>query len=83
MRRKIQRWGNSLAVRLPAGVIAECGVAEGSEVKVRAQGGTILLVPQRRQRHRKYRLEDLVRRITPRNRPALVDWGRRVGREIW
>ena len=33
MRRRVQRWGNSLAVRIPADLAAACSIAEGSEVE--------------------------------------------------
>ena len=32
---KISKWGNSLAVRLPAKLVDELGLAEGDEVEVR------------------------------------------------
>jgi len=82
MRRRVQRWGNSLAVRLPADVARACDLAEGAELDVRHEGGSIVLVLERPRRAR-YTLRQLVARITPRNRPERVDFGRRAGREIW
>jgi hypothetical protein len=32
---KLSRWGNSLAVRLPAGLVESLGIAEGSELSVK------------------------------------------------
>jgi len=32
---QVSRWGNSLAVRLPAGLVAELGLKEGDEVQLR------------------------------------------------
>ena len=32
----VSRWGNSLAVRLPAGVVEELGLKEGDEIELRA-----------------------------------------------
>ena len=83
MRAKIQRWGNSLAVRLPPQVIEACQVVEGTNVDVRAVAGNILLVLHARDRRKAYHLDDLVTRMNRRNRPAIVDWGGPVGREIW
>jgi antitoxin MazE len=34
-------------------------------------------------RRRKYTLEELVSKITPKNRHPETDWGRPMGKEIW
>lgn len=82
MRRRVQRWGNSLAVRIPAELAEACALTEGAEVDVRREGEALVLVPER-PRPKRYALARLVSRITPRNRPAVVDWGRPKGREVW
>ena len=44
---KLSRWGNSLAVRLPAGLIESLGVAEGSELSVKRNAdNSITLAPK-------------------------------------
>jgi antitoxin MazE len=82
MRRRVQRWGNSLAVRLPAHLAEAFNLDEGTELDVREEARAIVLVPERRKRG-KYTLRQLAGRITTRNRPPLVDFGRPQGREIW
>ncbi len=82
MRRRVQRWGNSLAVRIPADLAAACSIAEGSEVEVRQEGEALVLTPEQPRRKR-YALARLVSRITRANRPAPIDWGRPRGREVW
>ncbi len=82
MRRRVQRWGNSLAVRIPADLAESCALTEGTELEVRHEAGVIVLVPDRLRR-RRYALARLVAGITRRNRPELVDWGRPRGRETW
>jgi antitoxin MazE len=82
MRRRVQRWGNSLAVRIPASIAEDCALVEGASVEVRVEDGRVLLVPEAQGR-RKYTLEELVSRISKRNRHASVASGRRVGREAW
>ena len=82
MRRTVQRWGNSLAVRLPAHVVEACDLTEGTELDVRHEAGAIVLVPDTRGRG-KYTLRQLVARITKRNRPERVEFGRPMGREVW
>lgn len=82
MRRRVQRWGNSLAVRIPTDVAKACDLAEGTELEVRNEKGNIVLVPER-PRRRRYSLGDLVGQITRRNRHKLTDFGRPIGREVW
>ena len=78
MRAKIQKWGNSLAVRIPKPIAHDVGLRPDADVEMSIQGGRLVLEPTRRE----YTLEDLVRRITPENRHAEVDLGPPVGREI-
>jgi antitoxin MazE len=82
VRRRVQRWGNSLAVRIPADLAEACALTEGTELEVRHEAGVLVLVPDRLRR-RRYALARLVAGITRRNRPGLVDWGRPRGRETW
>ena len=80
MRSRVQKWGNSLAVRLPKSFAAEAGIDKDSPVDIVVEDGKIVLqaadddVPS---------LEDLVSRITKRNRHAEVRTGPPVGKEIW
>ncbi len=77
---KISKWGNSLAVRIPRGIAKEAGIGEGDSLALALQrDGSIVLRPAQR----RYRLQDLVSRITPRNRHRETDWGAPVGRESW
>ena len=34
MRLKVAKWGNSLAVRLPAKLVSELGLSEGDEIEI-------------------------------------------------
>lgn len=40
---KIQRWGNSLAVRLPRAITQNLRFKEGSSVLVAQEGGTVMI----------------------------------------
>jgi antitoxin MazE len=77
---KIQKWGNSLGLRIPRSFADEAGVEAGSAVDLSVQDGELVIRPARR---RKYRLRDLVRRITSKNIHREVDTGSPVGKEIW
>jgi antitoxin MazE len=77
---KIQRWGNSLGLRIPRSFAEEAGVAAGSFVDLSLRGGDLVVKPARR---RTYRLKDLLAKITARNLHGEVETGGPVGREVW
>lgn len=56
---QVARWGNSLAVRLPAALVRELGLAEGDEVVLRAADARTLEVA--REMSRDEALEELKR----------------------
>ncbi len=76
----VQKWGNSLALRIPRSVAKDIHLHQGSVVGVTIIGGKIVVKP-RRQRH--YALAQLLRGVTKRNRHGEVDWGGPVGQETW
>jgi len=76
---QIAKWGNSLGLRLPKAIAQEVRVDEGDTVDVSVNGGAIVIRPNRP----RYSLEELVDRITPRNRHRETDWDAAVGHEVW
>jgi len=82
MSTKVQKWGNSLAVRIPDNVVAEAGFTPGKEVTVRNVRNTVVITPVSAKK--RPTLEELVARITP---ETLHDyqWGdvEPIGKEIW
>lgn len=76
---QIAKWGNSLGLRLPKSVALEAHVDEGDTVDVSVKNGAIVIRPSRPM----YSLEQLVAKITPRNRHGEGDWGASIGREAW
>ena len=75
---QLSKWGNSLGLRLPKSVAREAHLDEGDMVQVSVDNGTIVIRPSRP----RYSLDDLVRRITPKNRHDESDWGTPVGNEV-
>ena len=68
-----QRWGDSLALRIPKALAKQADLKAGSPVKLTLKGGHAAITPVRRSR--KYSLKELVEKITPANRQPEVDWG--------
>ncbi len=80
MKTAIQRWGNSLALRIPRAYAAETRISEGSDVELTLKSGTLVVRPLTRKRHS---LAALVKRITRANQHDSVDTGKPVGQEAW
>ena len=80
METKIQRWGNSLGLRIPKSFAEEARVEAGSTVDISVEGGDLVVRPVR---PRIYDLRSLVRAITPKNIHEGVETGPPVGREAW
>ena len=45
MQTKVQKWGNSLGVRIPRGLAEEVGLGAGTEVSLSAKDGELVLRP--------------------------------------
>ncbi|OGV84026.1 MAG: multidrug transporter MatE [Lentisphaerae bacterium RIFOXYB12_FULL_65_16] len=80
MQTKIQKWGNSLAVRIPKPFVKEAHLAYGTSVDLSVDDGRIIIDPHSGP---EYRLEDLLKGVTQRNIHAEVSTGEAVGREVW
>jgi len=79
MRTKVQKWGNSLAVRLPKAITEKAGLGIEDEVDVDVEDtGKVVLLPCVR---KTYRLDELLAGITPANLHDEVDVGVPHGRE--
>jgi antitoxin MazE len=76
---QIAKWGNSLGLRLPKAVAREARIDEGDIVDVSVENGAVVIRASRPS----YSLEQLVARITARNRHDESDWGTPVGHEVW
>ena len=81
MKTVVRKWGNSLAVRIPRHLARESRIGRGTAVEVSTTDGRLVLTPLSR-RH-SYSLASLLKKITPANRHAEVDFGKPIGREMW
>lgn len=77
---RIQKWGNSLALRIPKPFAAEARLAEDSTVEVTVRDGKLVVVAVEGTDEM---LESLVAQITAENRHGETDTRRPVGNEIW
>jgi len=77
---RIQKWGNSLGLRIPKSFAAEVEVEAGSTVDIRVENGDLVIRPLRR---KQYVLSDLLEGVNSRNLHEEISTGDPVGREAW
>ncbi|MBB5233137.1 AbrB/MazE/SpoVT family DNA-binding domain-containing protein [Deinococcus budaensis] len=80
MKGQIQKWGNSLALRIPRGIAEEAGLGQRTAVEMRVEGGQIVITPLRPAR---YQLDELLAGIRPGQLHGETDWGEAQGQEEW
>jgi len=80
MQTKVQKWGNSLGVRIPRGLAEEVGLGAGTEVSLTAKDGELVLRPSVPTR---LRLPDLLAGIAQENIHASIDTGDALGAEAF
>lgn len=80
MRTKIQRWGNSLAVRIPKTFAEEVGLSDDSTIEMRLVKGGLVIEPAPMWSGS---LEDLLKEVSDSNLHDENDWGPALGREVW
>lgn len=80
METTIQKWGNSLAVRLPKEVTRKLALRAGRRVRVYEERQEVVIAPAR---ETEMSLKELVAGITPENLHAETVWAKPLGREIW
>ena len=80
MRSKIQKWGNSLALRLPKAFASELGIDQGTAVELSIEQDRLLVTPATTKARA---LARLVAKVTPENVHGEVMTGGAVGRETW
>jgi antitoxin MazE len=80
MQVRVQKWGNSLAVRIPKPLAEDADVKEGTVLNLAVSEGKVIAVPVRK---KKLSLKQMLAHVTRKNLHAEVDSGSPVGREIW
>ena len=80
MRVAVQKWGNSLALRIPKAVAEESRIRQGSVVDLRLRKGELVVKPLVKP---EYTLDELLAAVTDENLYGEVDTGVPKGRETW
>ena len=80
MRTKVQKWGNSLALRIPKAFALDAQIENNSEVEISLVDGQIVIKPIPKQQ---WTLDQLLSGITNENVHQEIDTGSAVGKEVW
>lgn len=81
MKVKIQKWGNSLAVRIPKSYAIQTEIEQDTVVDLSVLEGNIIVKPEKRKP--KFTLEELLQNVTEENLHGELDFGKPVGKEVW
>jgi antitoxin MazE len=77
---KVQKWGNSLALRIPKAFAADAGLENESAVEISLVDGQIIVKPVTAQ---DWSLEQLLAGVTADNLHREIDTGEALGNEAW
>jgi antitoxin MazE len=80
MQTRVQKWGNSLGVRIPRGLAEEVGLVAGTEVSLSSKDGQLVVTPALPTR---LSLDDLLAGVSESNIHSSIDIGSAVGAEIF
>lgn len=74
---QVQKWGNSLGIRIPKSLAIKVGLEEGSEVDLDVENGHLVIKPK------SGTLDELLAQVTPDNLHQEISTGKPQGRESW
>ena len=77
---KVQKWGNSLAVRIPKALADEAGLERDKQVNIRYEDGELRISTRLRKR---YDLDELLASVPDDYDEGEWDTGPPVGNEVW
>jgi len=79
MKTRVQKWGNSLAVRIPKHVVREVGLEYNTAVEMKVEEGKLII----QRSESATTLDQLLARVTNENLHSAIDTGEAVGNEVW
>jgi antitoxin MazE len=80
MKTRVQKWGNSLALRIPKSFAAEVQLNENTPVELSLVDGKLVIQPLV---PRTPTLNELLKKVTDENLHGEWDTGPAVGKEVW
>jgi antitoxin MazE len=77
---RVQKWGNSLALRIPKPLAKDAEVTEGTVLNLAVSEGKVVATPVEQ---KKISLSELLAKVNKKTLHEEVDFGRPAGREAW
>jgi antitoxin MazE len=77
----LRKWGNSLALRIPAPLVRQLNLTENTPVECVIMDGRLVISPVTEAPP--YSLDQLLDRVTPENIHGETKVGASAGKEIW
>jgi antitoxin MazE len=75
----IQKWGNSLAIRIPGSYAKDINLQQGTEVDLLKETDKLVIIPKKTG----FKLKNLLNKVTAENMHEEEFAGGAVGKEIW
>ena len=79
MTTKIQKWGNSLALRIPKSFAEAINVKAGTNINLKLEKNKLVIIKGSRQN---YKLDELLSNISDKNIHKEIDYGKPTGKEL-
>ena len=80
MKTRVQKWGNSLALRIPKSFASEVGLKRDSPVDISTEDGKLVIAPVTKPQ---FTLEQLLTKVTAENIHHEIEVGPATGNEAW
>lgn len=80
METRVQKWGNSLALRIPKPLADQIGLEPNSPVELSLRGTELVITPVTPP---DLKLDDLLAQVTEENLHGEIGTGPAVGGEVW
>ena len=77
MQAVVQKWGNSLGLRIPSFWAKDNNIKNGSKIEIIAEKGKMIILPQKKS------LEDFMNLVTDKNLHSEINTFEAVGKEEW
>ena len=77
MQAVVQKWGNSLGLRIPSLWAKDNNIKNGSKIEIIAEKGKMILLPQKKS------IEDVMNLVTDKNLHSEINTFEAVGKEEW
>jgi antitoxin MazE len=80
MEARVQKWGNSLGIRIPKAIAEELGLNHNTSVQLSLVDGKLVISPLLKPT---FQLHELLSKVTKKNMHGEIDTGSSTGGEVW